>query len=92
MSTALAVPLAVGQASLLRENDQVAAEADAGRLPGEDAQRKPRNLDDLTVDTWQGLVKGASPCPVCGGWLEPQFGAHARPVGGRCADCGSTIR
>jgi hypothetical protein len=99
MSTALAVPLAVGQASLLREEDDVAAESKdqrlpvkRGRLSTEDAHHESRSLDDLIADTWEGLVKGTSQCPVCGGRLEPQFGAHARPVGGRCADCGSTIR
>ena len=92
MSTALAVPLAVGQGSLLREEDEVAAESEDERLPAEHAHHKSRSLDDLIADTWEGLVTGTSQCPVCGGRLEPQFGAHARPVGGRCADCGSTIR
>ena len=92
MSTAMAVPLAMGQASLLREDDALPAEAEADAIPSGDPQSKPRNLDELIMDTWEGLVTGTSQCPVCGGRLEPRFGAHARPVGGRCADCGSTIR
>ncbi len=53
--------------------------------------RAPRTLEQLIVDTWEGLVRGTSQCPVCGGRLEPQYGAHARPVAGHCADCDSTI-
>jgi hypothetical protein len=53
--------------------------------------RGPRTLEQLIVDTWEGLVRGTSQCPVCGGRLEPQYGAHARPVAGRCRDCGSAL-
>ncbi len=89
MSTTLTVSrLAAGQTSLLGYADAVAAPApDAIGEPGGD----PRSLDDLIVDTWEGLVKGTSRCPVCGGRLEPEFGAHPRPVRGRCADCGSAL-
>jgi hypothetical protein len=92
MSTAMAVSLAMGQESLLCEDDELPEEGEADAVPSGGPQRKPRNLDELIVDTWEGLVRGTSQCPVCGGRLEPQFGAHARPVGGHCADCGSTIR
>jgi hypothetical protein len=86
MSTALATSrLAMGQGSLLGDSDEFAADA-CGR-PSE----SPRSLDDLIVDTWEGLVRGTSQCPVCGGRMEPEYGAHTRPVGGRCADCGSTL-
>ncbi len=56
-----------------------------------DEGRAPRTLEQLIVDTWEGLACGTSQCPVCGGRLEPQYGAHARPVAGRCADCGSAL-
>ena len=86
MSTALAVSrLAMGQVSLLSDGEELASEAD-GTPVGH-----PRNLNDLIVDTWEGLAKGASQCPVCGGRMEPEYGAHTRPVGGRCADCGSAL-
>jgi hypothetical protein len=86
MSTALvASGLAVGQGSLLCDGEELAQ--DAGGIP----RGYPRNLDDLIVDTWEGLAKGASQCPACGGLMEPEYGAHTRPVGGRCADCGSAL-
>ena len=86
MSTALAVSrLAMGQESLLGDSDDVDTDADA--VPSS----HPRSLDSLIVDTWEGLVRGTSQCPVCGGRMEPEYGAHTRPVGGRCADCGSAL-
>ncbi len=49
-------------------------------------------LDDVIAGAWEGLAAHRSvECPVCGGALEPQYGAQARPVGGRCRDCGSTL-
>jgi hypothetical protein len=86
MTSALAVSrLAMGQESLLGDSDDFAA--DAGSMPS----RSPRSLDGLIVDTWEELARGTSQCPVCGGRLEPEYGAHTRPVGGRCADCGSAL-
>ncbi|MBV9164554.1 MAG: hypothetical protein JO321_13420 [Solirubrobacterales bacterium] len=63
-----------------------------GSLLGAD-EPGPRQgaLDKLIVDAWEGLRRGTSRCPVCGGRLEPEFGAHGSPVGGRCAHCGSTL-
>ena len=91
MSTALAVSrLAMGQRSLLEsEHEPGAAPRSTG--PAREEGNTPRTLERLIVDTWEGLVRGTSRCPVCGGRLEPQFGAHARPVAGRCADCGSKL-
>ena len=92
MSAALAVSrLAAGQASLLVDSDELAASPGTAGSPSGEQGGKPRSLDDLIVDTWEGLVRGTSQCPVCGGRLEPEYGAHARPVGGRCADCGSAL-
>ena len=49
-------------------------------------------LDDLIVDAWEGLTAHqVVACPVCDGELAPQYGAHARPVAGRCRSCGTTI-
>jgi hypothetical protein len=88
MSTALAVSrLAMGQESLLGESDELAPPAGAAGTPS----GRSRSLEDLIVDTWEGLVRGTSQCPLCGGRLEAEFGAHTRPVGARCADCGSTL-
>jgi hypothetical protein len=49
-------------------------------------------LDDLIVGAWEGLTAHAAvACPVCDGELEPEWGAHSRPVAGRCKSCGSVL-
>lgn len=50
------------------------------------------SLDDLVVQAWASVAAGAqAPCPVCGGAMQPRWSAGAGVVGGRCADCGSTL-
>jgi hypothetical protein len=50
-------------------------------------------LDDLLVTLWQGIdAHRAMECPVCAGEMRPSYGAHARAIGGKCADCGSTVQ
>jgi hypothetical protein len=49
-------------------------------------------LDELLAGVWEGLTAHAVVgCPVCEAQMEPEYGAHARPIGGRCAGCGSTL-
>jgi hypothetical protein len=49
-------------------------------------------LDELLVGVWEGLaVHRPQPCPACGGEMEPVYGAHARPLGGRCTGCGTKL-
>lgn len=49
-------------------------------------------LDELIVGVWEGLTARASvDCPACGARMEPEYGAHSRPIGGRCTDCGTTL-
>jgi hypothetical protein len=49
-------------------------------------------LDDLVAGVWEGLTVHATVgCPVCGGEMHPQYGAHSRPIGGRCAGCGAAL-
>jgi hypothetical protein len=49
-------------------------------------------LDDVLVGAWEGLTAHRTvECPVCGEEMAPEYGVHARPIGGRCGDCGSTI-
>jgi hypothetical protein len=49
-------------------------------------------LDDLIVGAWEGLTAHeAISCPVCGGEMAPEYGAHSRPVAGECRDCGSRL-
>jgi hypothetical protein len=49
-------------------------------------------LDDLIAGVWEGLTAhSAMDCPLCGEEMVPEYGAHSRPVGGRCTGCGSTL-
>jgi hypothetical protein len=51
------------------------------------------SLDEVISSAWEVLAaRQPVACPVCrGGLLEPQYGAHARPIAGRCSSCGSTL-
>ena len=50
-------------------------------------------LEDLLDGTWGGLrSRQIVECPVCRGEMEPEYGAQALPIGGRCTDCGSVLR
>jgi hypothetical protein len=49
-------------------------------------------LDELLSGVWEGLAVHATvPCPVCGEEMKPQYAAHARPIGGRCTGCETTL-
>jgi hypothetical protein len=49
-------------------------------------------LDDVLSGAWEGLAaSSAVACPVCGGDLAPRWSAGSGVVGGRCADCGSSL-
>jgi hypothetical protein len=49
-------------------------------------------LDALVAGVWEGLAAHRSvACPVCGHEMQPDYGAHARPIGGRCQDCGTRL-
>jgi hypothetical protein len=49
-------------------------------------------LDEQITGVWEGLAaQRPAPCPLCGGEMVPVYGAHARPVGGRCRDCATTL-
>jgi hypothetical protein len=49
-------------------------------------------LDRLVVSSWERLASHAdAACLLCGGTMEPRYGAHAAPIGGRCRDCGTTL-
>lgn len=50
-------------------------------------------LDDVVSGAWEELTAHAVvECLVCDGELEPEYGAHALPFGGRCRRCGTTLR
>ena len=49
-------------------------------------------LDELVAGLWEGLSSDKSvACPVCGGEMKPQYGAHARAIGGSCASCAASL-
>ncbi|HEX8977445.1 MAG TPA: hypothetical protein VF781_13120 [Solirubrobacteraceae bacterium] len=49
-------------------------------------------LDEQLTRVWEGLAAHQpAACPLCTGEMVPLYGAHARPVGGRCRDCGTTF-
>jgi hypothetical protein len=50
-------------------------------------------LDDLIVRVWAGLRSHRIvECPACHGEMAPEYGAQALPIGGRCGDCGATLK
>jgi hypothetical protein len=58
-----------------------------------DAVRSEPTLDELIVSVWEGLAAHrVVACPVCLEEMTPEYGAHARPIGGRCTGCGSLLR
>ncbi len=66
-------------------------------LPGTtslfDALDDGGTLDELIAWAWEGLGVGRPVgCPVCGEKMKPQYGVHARAIGGRCSACESTLR
>ena len=49
-------------------------------------------LDELLTGVWEGLAAHrAVACPVCGEVMKPAYGAHAKPIGGRCEGCGAAL-
>jgi hypothetical protein len=49
-------------------------------------------LDELVSGAWEGLAAHQHvACPVCGGDMTPEYGVHARPIGGRCAGCDTQL-
>jgi hypothetical protein len=64
--------------------------ASAGAVRGGETPR--RTLDQLITGVWEGLsTHHTVTCPVCSGKMAPRYGSGARPVGGRCRRCGSTL-
>ena len=49
-------------------------------------------LEDLIVGAWHEVTLGVpAECPVCHGELKSVWSQGPRPVGGRCADCGTCL-
>jgi hypothetical protein len=50
-------------------------------------------LDEFVSELWEGLAAHRKvACPICGKEMSPDYGHHARPVGGTCSHCGATLR
>ena len=50
-------------------------------------------LDELIVSLWEGLSAHRDvACPVCAEKMSPEYGVHARAIGGHCSACSSTVR
>jgi hypothetical protein len=66
-------------------------------LPAPPAPRAPirdgGTLDELVAALWQGLrADRIVACPVCGAEMRPEYGVHARAIGGGCSTCGTSLR
>jgi hypothetical protein len=49
-------------------------------------------LDEVLTGVWEGLAAHRTmPCPACGEPMRPAYGAHARPIGGRCDSCRASL-
>jgi hypothetical protein len=56
------------------------------------ASRGRVTLAEVLSAAWDGLAGHHSvTCPVCSGQMAPRYGSGAKPVGGRCTRCGSTL-
>ena len=56
-------------------------------------EQAEETLDTVIAAIWNELGRHrAASCPVCGGEMEPDYGAHALPIGGRCHRCGAELR
>ena len=49
-------------------------------------------LEEALASIWDGLcLHRLAECPVCGGEMQPEYGAHTLPIAGRCTACGTTL-
>jgi len=49
-------------------------------------------LDELMAALWKGLRGDQSvACLICGAEMSPEYGVHARAIGGRCSTCGASL-
>ena len=92
MTSTFALDLGFDRPSILgrsRDDDP----ASHGHAPRDDRSSHSRlTLDDLVLGVWEGLSSHHTvTCPVCSGKMTPRYGSGARPVGGRCKRCASTL-
>ena len=92
MASTFALDLGFDRPSILgRSRDE--DPASHGHAPHDDRSSHSRlTLDDLVLGVWEGLSSHHTvTCPVCSGKMTPRYGSGARPVGGRCKRCASTL-
>ena len=90
--TALATPPTLFD-DLLGERVRARDAVAGGESVGPEPIGGEQTLDALLADRWEGLTAHrVVPCPVCGGEMEPEYGVHALPTGGRCTSCGTSLR
>ena len=92
MTSALALDVGFERPSILggSHHDDPVSRGHAPRDAHASAHRP--TLDDVVVGVWEGLSSHHTvTCPVCSGKMAPRYGSGARPVGGRCQRCGSTL-
>ena len=90
--TALALDPGLERPSILggSHDDHSSSHAHAPRA-AQPSDHRP-TLDDVLVGVWEGLSSHHTvTCPVCSGKMTPRYGSGARPVGGRCKRCASTL-
>ena len=64
---------------------------DIAQRSGLDEPREA-TLDALVARTWSTLrVTRRAACLLCGGEVEPSYGAGPHPVGGTCRSCGTEM-
>lgn len=105
MTTALALDLGLDRPSILGRSgrDPSGSRAGSPHDPGrpshvgdapvhDQAPHDGLTLDQLITGVWEGLSSHHTvTCPVCSGKMAPRYGSGARPVGGRCQRCGTTL-
>jgi hypothetical protein len=92
MTSALALDLGFERPSILGGSHGGRPSSHGHGPRGVHASDHRPTLDDLLVGVWEGLSSHHTvTCPVCSGKMAPRYGSGARPVGGRCQRCGSTL-
>ncbi len=89
--SALALELQLDlQPRVTRGRENVGAQV--GRAGGVTDLGGEPTLDAMLSGVWEGLAAQRSvACPVCDAEMEPNHGAHARPIGGVCRGCGTRM-
>jgi DnaJ-class molecular chaperone len=92
MTTALAFDLGFDRPSILGGSREEQPGSHRPAPHEHHASHSRLTLDQLITGVWEGLSSHHTvTCPVCSGKMAPRYGSGARPVGGCCQRCGSTL-